>query len=320
MSEFEVFQEQEFDDKELGSFLSSLFQDCDDDDDESESNALASSSLESDSRDFTMPEPGVPSNPISPPVSQDSFYVTVTPCEIHCKERENVPTTLFLDLDVPIPIHQKYHNRVPECAIEKILCKSRIWLELVVIPIYIWYGFVLDPHLSTLTIKEFEANVAKGIVPSFIVALLQFPVANGRDRNDEGKLINYSLSFVQNDFGPTVGAAATLLLKSEAIMNTMSEEIEIKSPPIIFIDAVQEVQDKGWAKDANDDVLEMWNDIFTIIVKGFIAVLSDEKLLIEAKGGFSLSLNLNVCILYSLTLIPPPYPQYGFFMAKAPRI
>ena len=105
---------------------------------------------------------------------------------------------------MPIPIHQKYHSRVPECAIEKILCKSRIWFELVVIPIYIQYGLVLEPPLSTLTIKEFEANVANGIVTSFIVALLQFPVANGRDRNDEGKLINYySLSFVQNDFGPT---------------------------------------------------------------------------------------------------------------------
>jgi len=56
MSEFEVLQEQEFDDKELGSFLSSLFQDCDDDDEEAESNALANSSLESDSRDFTMPD------------------------------------------------------------------------------------------------------------------------------------------------------------------------------------------------------------------------------------------------------------------------
>ena len=316
MSEFEVLHEQEFDDKELGSFSSSIYQDCEDDDDEAESDAIANSSLESDSGDFTMPEPGVPSNPISPPVSQDSFYVTVTPCEIHCKERENVPTTtLFSDLKVPIPIHQKYHSRVPECAIEKILCRSRIWFELVVIPIYIQYGLVLEPLLSTLTIKEFEANVANGIVTSFIVALLQFPVANGRDRNDEGKLTNYSLSFVQNDFGPTVGAAATLLSKSEGT----TSETEIKSPPIIFINAVQEVHDKGWAKDADDDVLEMWNDIFTIIVKGFIAVLLYEKL-IDAKGAFSLSLNLNVCILYSLTLIPPPYPQYGFLMAKAPRI
>jgi len=68
-----------------------------------------------------------------------------------------------------------------------------------VIPIYIRYGLVLDPLLSTLTIKEFEANRAKGIVTSFIVALLQFPVKNGRDRDDEGKLTNYSLSFVQND-------------------------------------------------------------------------------------------------------------------------
>jgi hypothetical protein len=126
MSEFEVLQEQEVDEKELESYLSNLFQDCDDDDDEAESNDLANGSLESDSGDFTMPEPQVPSDPISPPVSQDSFYVTVTPCEIHCKERENVPTTtLFSDLKVPIPIHQKYHSRVPECAIEKILCRSR---------------------------------------------------------------------------------------------------------------------------------------------------------------------------------------------------
>jgi hypothetical protein len=56
MSEFEVLHEQEFDDKELESFSSSIYQDCEDDDDEAESNAFANSSLESDSRDFTMPE------------------------------------------------------------------------------------------------------------------------------------------------------------------------------------------------------------------------------------------------------------------------
>jgi len=51
MSEFEVFQEEEFDEKELGSFLSSIFQDCDDDCGEAESNALANGSFEFDSGD-----------------------------------------------------------------------------------------------------------------------------------------------------------------------------------------------------------------------------------------------------------------------------